>query len=76
MIELIAGALVAAAALTYVLEPLAHRPIGSPPRDAPADEAEALVRRIRLRLAVTCPRCGLAAEQGAVFCPSCGRMLV
>ena len=73
MTGLLAGMLVAFAALAYVLEPLA----GGRGRSSGSDEsAETLVRRMRAKLAVKCGNCGSTAEPGAAFCVSCGRVLV
>ena len=43
-------------------------------RAALAEEAEALVRRLRVRRA--CPVCGPRPELGARYCSTCGRDLV
>ena len=84
MIELLAGAMVAAAALAYVLEPLGRHTGGLVSQDHPAgDEAAslnqagtALVGRFRDRLVAVCPRCQRPAEPGSAFCVRCGKVLI
>ncbi len=83
MIELIAGALVAAAALAYVLEPLGRPPGRGPEHSGrslddavPTGEGAALVQHLRARLRTDCPRCQSPADPGALFCSSCGTSLI
>jgi hypothetical protein len=76
-----AGAMLAAAALAFVIAPLVRRghapapPAGAPPPSGSNDDAaEAAIRRYRDARA-SCPDCGDRPEAGAVFCSSCGRYL-
>ena len=77
MIELLAGVLVAAAVLAYVLEPLAREPRSTL---ATAEEepvtAEKLIEEMRGRLLSHCPACGSPADPGSAFCSSCGSILL
>ena len=74
MMELLAGLLVAIAALAYVLEPLRgrhQRMAGGSQAIAP----ELLVQEMSKHLAITCAACGTSAEPGQAFCSRCGRVL-
>ena len=77
MIELLAGVLVAAAALAYVLEPLAREP-RSPIATAEGEPvtAEKLIEQMRGRLLSRCPACDAPSEPGSAFCSSCGSILL
>jgi hypothetical protein len=80
MIELVAGALLAASVLAFVLEPLFHPapPAGdesAEPDRASLVRAEALVARIAKRPPVRCAACGEIADGPAAFCPRCGARL-
>jgi len=81
VIELLASALVAAAAIAFVVEPLT--------RSAPHDDvlhgpvsadgvarAERLVKEMAARLSTRCSSCGASSESPALFCPRCGQVLV
>ena len=78
LVALIAGAVLAMAALAYVLHPLfAPRTMTlSPGSTAPvADDAiEARVRELRSRH-ISCERCGVRPEPDALYCSDCGRRL-
>ena len=79
MIELVASALVAAAALGFVLEPLVRRTPPARPESRPAapdERANLLVERMRARLVSHCGACRRSAEPGAIFCSNCGRILI
>ncbi|MBI4500186.1 MAG: hypothetical protein HY700_03400 [Gemmatimonadetes bacterium] len=78
MSELVAGVLVAAAALAFVLEPLARRESSPPAGAEPAHEprADLLIRQMRARLMSRCPSCEAAAEPGSVYCANCGTALI
>jgi len=81
MLEILAGALVAAAALAAVLEPLLRPRVAGPADmpDPPADHlaaAEKLVRLAGARLPDACSRCGHHLDTPAVFCPRCGSALL
>jgi len=77
MIELLAGALAAAAALAYVLEPLVYR---SAHREKTltqlTPESQALVQAMRARLLDRCVRCDTPRELGFAFCSNCGAPLL
>ena len=76
MTELLAGALVTATVLAYVLEPLFRR-VAPPEREGVAVvSAEELVQQMRGRLVSRCPRCDAPAEPGSAFCGACGATLV
>jgi hypothetical protein len=84
MLEVIAGALVAAAAIGFVLEPLYRPPHG--PREAhegtgfpnavARSRAEAMVRDAMQRFLPACPQCAEMPEQPVLFCPRCGSVLL
>ena len=77
MIELLAGVLVAAAALAYVLEPLARGPRRTiAPAEGEPVTPEKLIEQMRGRLLSRCPACGAPSEPGSAFCSTCGSMLV
>jgi hypothetical protein len=68
MIEIIAGVLVAAAAVAAVLEPLFRR-VPTPELLA---EAEQMVNAAAVALRTECPNCGHIAALPAAYCSSCG----
>jgi hypothetical protein len=77
MSELLAGALVAAAAVAYVLEPLVRGGASMGRRETSlTPEAETVVRQMRERLIERCPRCDTPREQGFAFCSKCGAPLI
>ena len=78
LVALIAGAVLAVAALAYVLHPL-FSPRAMKPSPAPAppiadDAIEARVRELRSRH-ISCERCGVRPEPDALYCSDCGRRL-
>ena len=69
--EMVAGAIVALAALAWVLEPLAR-----PRREHPVDVSPAeLVTAMSRRLQSRCPMCDTPAPPGSAFCSKCGSVL-
>ncbi len=80
MIEMVAGILVAAAAVTTVLEPLFRpprppAPPATPPEPAILSRAEELVNAAKQKLGTACAHCGHVTASPATFCPQCGRGL-
>ena len=73
MIEVVAGLLLAIAALLWVLEPLA-RPV-RPRYEGGEESAAALIGRMRRQLVAVCPGCSTPGEPGAVYCRHCGTVL-
>jgi hypothetical protein len=73
MTEVIAGLLLAIAALLWVLEPLARS--ARPRFEGEERTADALIGRMRSRLVAVCLSCATPGEPGAVYCRNCGKVL-
>jgi hypothetical protein len=77
MMELLAGLLVAGAALAFILEPLTHPAVTKPDGVQHAlRDPGVLVEAMRSRLTTACPACRTVSPPGHAFCVRCGRVLL
>ncbi|MSR06021.1 MAG: hypothetical protein EXR93_02980 [Gemmatimonadetes bacterium] len=80
MIELFASALVAAAAIAFVVEPLTRNlppdDRQGPPSRQQVERAEQIVAEMAARVSPACSSCGTVADSPALYCARCGRILL